>query len=282
MKIILVLLVALATFAGPAAQAAVTVAAAGDIATSGSGDTATSNLIISLAPDAVLTLGDNAYDDGSTTQFNTYYDPTWGRFLGITHPSLGNHDWHTSGAAGYFGYFGAQAPAAWYSYDLGRWHFVALDSHDGGVPTVEQVNFLRADLAASTLPCTIIYFHHPRYSSGSTHGSNANVQPFWQAAADYDVELVLNGHVHNYERFARKTADGTVVPKAYAGGAPREFVVGTGGASNYGFSGSAPGSQVRIGSTFGVLKLVLRRDSYVFDFVNTSGTSLDHGRATCT
>ncbi|TAK62486.1 MAG: hypothetical protein EPO22_07485 [Dehalococcoidia bacterium] len=261
------------------------VLAAGDIATcGGSGDEATANLLDANAGATVIALGDNAYPNGASTDYSSCYDPTWGRSYSRTRPSAGNHEYLTTGAAGYFGYFGSAAgdPAkGYYSYDLGAWHVVVINSNcsqvggcGAGSP---QETWLRADLAAHPAACTLAYWHHPRFSSGSTHGDNTSVQPIWQALQDYDADVVLNGHEHNYERFAPQTATGIADPAGIV-----EFVVGTGGGGHYPFGTPEANSLVRNGDTFGVLQLTLHAASYDWQFVHVAGaTFTDSGSANC-
>ena len=227
--------------------------------------------------------GDTVYESGSAADYANYYDPTWGRFKARTLPSPGNHEYYTSGAAGYFGYFGAAAGEAgkgWYSTDIGTWHVVVLNSNCGQVDCTassEQVQWLRADLAASGAACTVAIMHAPRFSSGTTHGSTTTVSPIWQALQDYDAELVLTGHEHDYERFAPQTVDGVADPVHGI----REIVVGTGGRSLYTFGTPIANSEVR-SSTYGVLKLDLHPGSYDFEFVPIAGSSFtDSGSGIC-
>ena len=263
----------------------VTVAAAGDIAGCDTmGDEATADLVDRLAPDLVVTAGDNAYPDGTPAEFAECYDPTWGRFKAKTRPTPGNHEYHT-GAVGYFGYFGDAAgdPAkGYYGFDFGGWHFVALNSncvHIGGCQAGSpQEQWLRADLAASAAGCTVAYFHHARFSSGARHGSDPRTQALWQALYDAGADIVVSGHDHTYERFAPQTPSG--LPDPVRG--IREFVVGTGGRSLYPFSATpAPNSEVRYNESFGVLVLTLRRDGYDWRFVPTAGTFTDSGSGSC-
>src|SRR5439155_8251847 len=196
---------------------------------------ATSDLLVSGGFDAVLPLGDDQYPSGALYDFQTYYDPTWGRVKTTTHPAPGNHEYDTAGAPGYFGYFGAAAgdsQKGYYSYDLGSWHVISLNSNcadvggcDAGSP---QEQWLRADLASRSNACTLAYWHHPRFSSGITHGSDPRTQALWDALYDFHADVVLNGHEHNYERFAPQSPTGAADPNGI-----REFVVGTGGESLY-------------------------------------------------
>ena len=187
---------------------------AGDIATcGGDADSATAALIEGI-PGAVFTAGDNAYENGSVKDFRDCYDPTWGAFKDRTRPSAGNHDWQTKDLGGYLGYFGeAAAPngTSWYSYDLGAWHVIVLDSDcsnvDGCGADSPQGRWLAADLKASTSLCTLAIWHHPRFSSGF-HGNDGSVEPFWRALYAAGADLIVNGHDHDYERFAPQDPTG--------------------------------------------------------------------------
>jgi hypothetical protein len=259
--------------------------AAGDIASCAStGDEATAAVLDANPGGTVLTTGDNVYDNGTTTEFNNCYDPTWGASKSRTKPAPGNHDYGTAGAAGYFGYFGAAAgdPAkGYYSYDLGNWHVVSLNSNCSIVSCATgsaQEQWLRSDLAASTKPCTVAYWHHPRYSSGTTHGSSTTVQPLFQALYDNDADLILEGHEHNYERFAPMNATGSVDSTRGI----RSIVVGTGGRSHYTFGSPITGSEVRNSTDWGVLKVTLHSNSYDWNFLHVAGgTFTDSGTQAC-
>lgn len=266
------------------------VAAAGDIATSWSDmDEATAQLLDAFfatnAPGRVLTLGDNAYDSGALSEYLANYDPTWGRHKARTAPSVGNHEYGTPGAQGYFDYFGAAAgdPAkGYYSFDLGSWHVIALNSNctevgGCGVGSA-QWQWLVADLAQSTAPCTLSYWHRPRFSSGLEHGSSTRMQAAWQALYDAGAEVILVGHEHHYERFAPQTATGVL---DVAQGL-RQFVVGTGGADLYPLGPPIANSEVANDTTYGVLKLNLRAASYEWEFLPIAGqTFTDSGSAAC-
>ena len=266
-----------------------TLLAAGDIASClTSGDEATADLLDALVaarPDAVVAaLGDLAYESGTPAEFAECYGPSWGRHKGRTRPALGNHDAGTPDAAGYRGYFGidrAEQAEHWYSYELGAWHVVVLDSNCGLVGCQAgsaQERWLRADLAAHPNRCTLAYWHHPRFSSGLAHGPDAAVVPLFQALAEAGADLVLAGHEHNYERFAPLDPSGAVDPV----NGVRSFVVGTGGATRYPFGPPAPGSEVRDDTSFGVLVLTLRPDAYEWEFVPAAdGTFTDRGAARC-
>jgi hypothetical protein len=253
---------------------------AGDIADcSSSGDEATAALLDNIAG-SVFTLGDNAYSSGTPTEFSSCYDPTWGRHKSRTYPSPGNHDYNTSGAAGYFGYFGAAAGPSgrgYYSLDLGSWHIISLNSEVSMSAGSAQEQWLRADLAASTKQCTLAYWHKPRFSSGTSHGSMVEAQPLWQALYDHGAEIVMSGHDHEYERFAPQTPTGA--PDAVKG--IREFVVGTGGRNHDAMGTPIQNSEVSNDNTFGVLKLTLGSGTYSWQFVPTGGSFTDSGSGTC-
>jgi len=280
-----------------------TVVAAGDIAcdpsaaayNGGSGTTtdctaqATASLLNSV--DAVLPLGDEQYGCGGLTAFNQSYDPTWGQQKLITHPVPGNHEYQTSGgtgcapnAAGYFGYFGSSvgtATTGYYSYDIGAWHLVALNSElcftapGCAAGSAEEV-WLKNDLAAHLTSCTLAYWHEPRfYSYGS--GSDATLDPFWQDLYAAQADVVLNGHEHFYERFAQQNPAGQPDPNGV-----RQFIVGTGGAGLMSLSTRLATSQASNDRTHGVLKLTLHSGSYDWNLVPQAGqTFTDSGSATC-
>ena len=199
---------------------------AGDIANCGSNnDESTAKLLDNIAG-TVFTVGDNAYPDGTSAQFTDCYGPTWGRHKNRTKPVPGNHDYHVAGAAGYFDYFGAAAgdrAKGYYSYNLGAWHIIALNSEITQSAGSAQEKWLRADLAANPKICTLAYWHKPLFSSGM-HGNIAASKPLWQALYDYGADVVLNGHDHTYQRFAPQNPNAQADPKGI-----REFVVGTGG-----------------------------------------------------
>lgn len=279
------------------ARTAPVIAAAGDIAcapgdpdfNSGSGShtrchmSATSDLLVGAGLAAVLPLGDEQYDSGALADFRTSYDPSWGRLNDRVRPTPGNHEYVTPGAAGYYSYFGAAAgdPAkGYYSYDIGSWHLVALNSNcskvggcGAGSP---QESWLRADLAAHPAACTLAYWHHPRFSSAQPAPENATAA-LWRALYAARAEIVLNGHAHVYERFAPQTPAGA----ASASRGIREFVVGTGGEDLHSFTTVAPHSEVR-SRTFGVLRLTLRQGGYGWQFVPEAGASFtDSGSGSC-
>jgi Calcineurin-like phosphoesterase/Glycosyl hydrolase family 99 len=270
----------------PRPAGAVVVAAAGDVSCeTGSLDpaskcasTLTADTIVSMDPAAVLALGDLQYEKGTLASFRSRYDTSWGRFKAITYPAPGNHEWGTSNAQGYRDYFSTGVPAAvdvtrlYYSYDIGSWHFVSLDSDCKGAGGCEvdgeQTTWLAADLAANDGEPTLVYWHHPRFTS-DRRGNNTDMSETWNTlVADRDVQLVLAGHTHMYERFA---------PMGTTGPDPaglRQFIVGTGGRSHVcPPAAKHPGSEVTDCTTFGALQLTLNGDgSYAWRFVASAGT----------
>ena len=252
--------------------------AAGDIDGCGPGkDTAR---IIDGTDGVVAALGDNAYPSGSPSDFAQCYAPTWGQFKDRTRPVPGNHDYDVPKASGYFGFFGAAAGPAgtgYYSYDVGGWHIVGLNSNCSFVDCNTERAWLNDDLTAHPAPCILAYWHHPRFSSGSA-GDNTTVNPFWKVLYDHNASVVLNGHDHDYERFAPQNPDGHADP----GRGIREFIVGTGGGALGSLYGAAPNSEVRKQDSFGVLQLTLHPDSYDWRFVPVAGDPFtDSGSDTC-
>jgi hypothetical protein len=271
---------AVITDPGPPTSSVVLVGA-GDIAVCNkSDDEATANLLDAIAG-TVFTLGDNVYDSGTATEFQNCYGPSWGRHKARTKPSAGNHEYQTTGASGYYGYFGAAAgdpTKGYYSYDAGAWHVVVLNSNIARDANSAQLAWLRADLAANPRPCTLAYWHHPRFSSSSVHGNNLSVQAFWDALYEAGADVVMAGHDHTYERFAPQKPDGS----ADAANGIRQFVVGTGGRGLYAFGTPKPNSQVRNNTTYGVLELTLSDNDYSWRFVPAPpGTFTDTGTGTC-
>ena len=270
----------------PTAPPSSVLVGAGDIASCAStGDEATATLLDGIAG-GVFTLGDNVYDNGTAAEFSNCYGPSWGR-LSIksrTMPVPGNHDYNTAGAAGYYGYFGAAAgdpSKGYYAYDQGGWRVYVLNSNCSFVACGSgsaQEQWLRADLVANPHACVVAMWHHPRFSSGSTHGSSTATQALWQALYDNNADLVLSGHEHNYERFQPMTATGALDNTRGL----VEFVVGTGGRSHYGFGTILSNSVVRNSDAYGVLKLTLSANAWSFSFIPEAGKSFtDSGTGTC-
>ncbi|HTO88819.1 MAG TPA: metallophosphoesterase [Thermoanaerobaculia bacterium] len=257
---------------------------AGDIASCDSdGDEKTAALLDRIEG-TVFTLGDNVYGRGTLAEFTNCYAPSWGRHRSRTRPAAGNHDYRTPGAAAYFTYFGAAAgdPAkGYYSYDLGAWHIVVLNSNcaevGGCAKGSPQEKWLREDLLAHAVPCTAALWHHPRFSSAD-HGDDLEMADIWRTLYELDVDVTLSGHDHDYERFAPLDAEGRPDPRRGI----RSFVVGTGGKSHYDFKRIHPTSEVRNNDTYGVLKLTLHPSSYDWEFVPVEGrTFRDSGTASC-
>lgn len=280
---------------GSKVSCAVRIAAAGDIACDpadagwnhGRGTVrecrmrATSDLLVRRGLVAVLPLGDIQYEDGALWKIRRSYAPTWGRAKNITHPVVGNHDYHTPGARGYFDYFGSAAGRrGYYAFDLDDWHMVVLNSvcfAAGGCGNGSpQLGWLKDKLAADASSCTLAAWHAPRFSSG-LHGNDTSTARFWRALYLNGAEVVLTGHDHHYERFAMQDPLGR---KDRQRGI-REFVVGTGGHSSYPIRRVRRGSVVRKPGVFGVLLLTLHPDRYDWRFVGTSGRPLDSGSASC-
>lgn len=239
----------------------------------------------------VLPLGDVQYDTGRYADFLGSYDKSWGQLGAKIAPVLGNHE---ADGAGYFDYFNGVGKGAgvagtrgegWYSYESGDspatgWHIVALNSECAGKACgARQLAWLRNDLAASAKPCSVAYWHKPRFSSGA-HGGNATMQPYWELLNQYGGELVLSGHDHDYERFAPLNASGARDPARGV----RQFVVGTGG-KGLRRVGAGPDTQASNADTFGFLELTLKANSYDWKFVPANapgnGTFTDSGSASC-
>jgi hypothetical protein len=257
---------------------------AGDIANcSTTTDKATAKLLDNISG-KVFTSGDNAYASGTAAQFKNCYAPTWGRHKARTKPSVGNHEYYTAGASGYFNYFGAAAghrKKGYYSYNLGDWHVIALNSMcekvGGCGATSPMVRWLKQDLSANPKACTIAYWHHPLFSSGH-HGNSTKMKPSYQVLYNNNADVVVNGHDHDYERFAPQIPNGTLDTTRGI----REFVVGTGGTYLRPFSDIKPNSQVRNANTHGVLKLTLHATRYEWKFVPVAGrTFTDSGSKSC-
>jgi acid phosphatase type 7 len=256
---------------------------------------ATSDLIVAAKPQAVLVLGDVQYECGEAADFHSFYSPSWGRVKDRTRPSVGNHEYRTSTdpahdcygnparAQAYFNYFGAAAGEVgkgYYSFDVGAWHLIALNSNCSfaggcGVGSAQE-KWLRADLAAHPTACTLAYWHAPLYSSGGR--ATTATRALYQALYDANADLVLTGHDHTYERFKPQNANTQLDTLRGI----RQFVVGTGGRNLTSWATIAANSEVRNNTTFGVLKLTLHPKSYDWTFVPIAGQSFsDTGTAAC-
>jgi hypothetical protein len=250
---------------------------------------ATSNLVVGTGLTGVLTLGDEQYDDATLAKFQQVYNGTWGRVNNLGHQGIGNHEYLTAGAKGYFDYFNGvgqiNGPAGprgkgYYSFEVGQWHIVALNSNCAQVSCASgstQEKWLKADLAAHPTACTLAYWHHPRFSSGGA-GNTAAVAPLFTDLYNAGADVVLSGHDHDYERFAPQT------PAQVADSAKgvTQFIVGTGGKSLKPFNGAQRNSLVRNSSTYGVLRMTLHPKSYDFKFVPEAGkTFTDSGTVAC-
>lgn len=262
-----------------------TILAAGDIASCNSGgDEATANLLDARPHALVVTLGDNVTDTGTAAEFANCYDPTWGRHKGRTRPALGEREYGVFRAGGYYGAFGSAAgdpPLGWYSYDLGTWHIIVMNSNCevvGCATGGSQEVWLRQDMGANPRACTLAVMHHPRWTSGTTHGPTPAVAPLYQALHDAGVDVLLSAHERNYERFPPLDPAGNFDPARGV----RQFVAGTGGRSHHPLGPPLNGSQARNDNTFGLLVMTLRPTGYDWQFVPEAGkTFTDAGSGTC-
>ena len=263
------------TTAPTAPDGSVTAIVAGDISSCENDNDELTAQLLDTNPGTVLSVGDNAYDSGTLSQFTNCFDPTWGRHKDRIKPVPGNHEYLTSSASGYFQYFN-NIPS-YYAYDLGSWRIYALNSEIDVSASSEQVKWLQADLAANPKQCVLAYWHKPRWSSGKNHGGAEAYQTLWQIFYEAGAELVLNGHEHNYERFTPMNAAGQADPLGL-----REFVVGTGGRNHYEFGTIVANSEVRDNTSFGVLKLTLRPTGYDWQFIPAAGSTFtDSGSTDC-
>ena len=251
---------------------------AGDIGVCGSAGTEQTASLLDRIDGTVFTAGDNAYFQGSVSDFRNCYDPTWGRHKDRTRPSPGNHEYESPGARPYFEYFGPNAGPpglGYYSFAAGAWHVVSLNSSVAASQGSAQYQWLADDLAARNPRCLAAIWHHPLFSSGTTSGPSPIMRDIWRLLQQHTAEIVLAGHEHAYERFTPLDSTGRPAPDGI-----REFVVGTGGAPLYQFVTSIPGSEVRI-STHGVLKLTLNPDNYAWEFIAVGGSVRDSGVGSC-
>jgi hypothetical protein len=252
---------------------------AGDIAQCGAPHTAEATArILDRTPGSVFTLGDYAYPASTADNFLNCYDPTWGRHRSRTFAAPGNHEWEVGGGAPYFAYFGgAAAPSGgYYSFNLGAWHILSLNSNIAARPASAQYAWVESDLAANPAACSLAYWHHPVFNSGR-HGNNAQMKEMWRLLQSAGVDVVLAAHDHHYERFAPQDADGRPDPLGI-----RQFIVGTGGGPFYNVMTTAGNSEVHNSQTHGVLKLTLRAGAYDWEFIPVEGqTFSDAGTNAC-
>ncbi len=257
----------------PLAGGAEVFVGAGDIATCDANAESTARLLDGIGG-TVFTLGDQAYPAGAEAEFRQCYDPTWGRHRGRTRPTPGNHEYESRNAGPYFDYFGGSAGPyglGYYSYELGPWLVLSLNSN---VAIPAQVDWMKGVLGRSRSRCTLVYWHHPLFSSGPS-AKNGAIRAWWNVLYAFNAEIVLNGHDHIYERFAPQDDGGHPDPVRGL----RQFVVGTGGAALHASTGPVANSEVRI-SAFGVLKLTLMADAYEWEFIPVSGPG-DRGTGRC-
>lgn len=264
---------------------------AGDIATCGDipesqGDEKTVAIIESVLREyphaAVFTAGDNAYGEGTRAQFKNCFGPTWGKFKDRIHPAIGNHEYLTDQGAPYFEYFGEAAGApgeGFYSYDLGDWHILVMNSNCDYIacgPNSRQVAWMTEDLKANPTQCSLAVWHHPRFSSGLA-GDSGIINPFWRTAIDLGVDVIVSGHDHDYERFDPMDALGNADPNG-----ARLFVVGAGGGELRGWGEIKPNSVVRYNGDHGVISFVLYPNRYEWTFHPAEDLALtDSGSADC-
>jgi len=246
----------------------------GDCTLDGAGRTAT---LLDHLDGTFFTVGDNAYMSGTPDEFRRCYDPFWGRHKARTKPSAGNHDYVTHNATGYFEYFGSAAapPTGYYSYDLGPWHIISLNTNVPVDAGSAQMAWLRADLAANPSKCALAYFHHPLFSSGQNGGSSRQ-RDLWRTLHSAGVDIIVSAHDHTYERFGKQDADGRPDPNGV-----RQFIVGTGGAKLYSFPRVERNSELR-GAVWGVIRFSLRAEDYSWEFIPVAGQNFsDSGTDSC-
>lgn len=260
---------------------------AGDIADCiRSGDDQTADLLDGLEG-IVVPLGDNAYVNGSAAEYRDCYEPTWGRHKARSRPMPGNHDYNTTDATGYYAYFGSAAgdpTKGYYSYTLGTWFVIVINSGKDSPPFIAagsaQEQWLRAELASHAQQCVLAMWHHPRFTTVLNRDPlRPEVKPLWDALYEYGADLVVNGHDHTYQRFRPQTPDGVADP-VYG---IRQITVGTGGGEGlYQFAAETENLEVRNNTTWGVLKLTLRAGAYDWRFLPVAGqTFTDSGSGTC-
>ena len=256
----------------------VTMLGAGDIGMCGRPEVAeTARLVAGLEGD-VLLAGDIAYMQGTAANFRDCFNPFWGQFRSRWHPTPGNHEYESAGAAPYFAYFGdAAGPAGlgYYSFMAGEWLVLMLNSNVAATRGSAQWEFVRGELERQRTPCTLAVWHHPLFTSGP-NGPNPAMRDMWALLETARAEVILNGHDHLYERFGRQMSDGRPDP---ANGI-RQFTVGTGGAELYNFVRAAANSEERI-LKFGVVRFTLRPAQVDWEFLAIDGSVADRGLDTC-
>jgi hypothetical protein len=234
----------------------------------------------------VFTAGDHAYPYGRSEDFLNCYHPTWGRHRQRTRPVPGNHEYDQPEAGPYFEYFGAVAGPAgrgYYSYNLGAWHVIALNSNPVAKSWNAQESWLVQDLKAHPAVCTFAYWHHSRFSSGKDYGDQPHMARLFRILYDHGVDVLVSAHDHIYERFTPQNPEGKADPRGI-----RQFIAGTGGARRYGIGTIKPNSEVRDSRTAGVLKFTLHPTSYDWEFIPVAGRRFliyprftDQGTASC-
>lgn len=272
------------------------IVAAGDIACApGSARTATScnqaqtaALIGKLGPRYVLPLGDLVYPAGSQSGFSNSYGPSWGKYISISKPVPGNHEYGTAGASAYFGYFRSRATPlqptctsnckGYYSYSTGTWHLVALNTRcsettDSCADFSAQAAWLDEDLSAHHTKCTLAYMHNPLFSGG--FGSTPEVKVLWNVLQKHGVDVVIAGHAHNYQRFVAQSPSGTATASGIT-----EIVAGTGGHGLQTLTATAH-QAAHINHTFGVVQMTLSSGGWTSKFVSTAGVTHDPASGTC-
>jgi 3',5'-cyclic AMP phosphodiesterase CpdA len=243
---------------------------------------AVADAIIKAKPDSVWLLGDIQYLNGELSQFRSQFQPAFGALRKRWRPAPGNHEYYTPNASGYYEFFGKSAgpyQRGFYSFDIGKWHVVSLNGNCDVIDCKAnsfQAKWLRSDLKRHSNKCTAAYWHQPLFSSGKEHGSDPLVRPLWKILGDRKADLILGGHDHDFEVFARQDESGKRDPKG-----PVEIVAGTGGKSWYQFAKPQPNSKVRIGNTFGFLSLTLNPKAFDWRYISKDSKVLARGSARC-
>jgi hypothetical protein len=232
----------------------------------------------------ILALGDIVHPTGRPEEYANCFDPTWQDVKARLRPVPGNHDYQTPGAVGYYEYFGDRAgdpSRGYYSFNIGWWHIVALNSICGPIGGCQdgspQIQWLTEDLAAHPTSCTLAYWHHPRFASGNG-AAVRRTTTLWRTLYEAGVDLVLNGHDHDYERFAPMDPAGRLDGERGI----RQFIVGTGGANLTRRERVAENSEVWTNAHHGILELTLHHDGYAWRFLAADGgTVIDRGTGSC-